>query len=374
VAVAAALEVGKQKVPVSNLDKVLYPAAKFTKGRVIDYYVRVAPFLLPHFRNRPVTLKRFPNGIHGEAFYEKDAPAFTPNWVQTFPVPRRDPSQPPIQYILINDAATLAWAANSAALELHPFLHRAPAIHMPTVLAFDLDPGEGADLLLCGEVAFLLREMLQKLGLKCFAKVSGSKGLQVYVPLNVPVSYDATQSFARTLAELLARQHSGRVVSDMAKVLRRGKVFVDWSQNADHKTTIGVYSLRAKQEHPYVSMPVKWEELKRALNKSDADSLSWQADGALARLNKMGDLFMPVLKLKQKLPAEFMALVSPAAKGKHQSRSRSIKQSGTSHARPNQPRRSSRDAAHKAVGAGSWCRSMQRVISTMIFVSRWTRC
>src|SRR5215213_10200087 len=146
------LKVGKRKLPVSNLDKVLYPAGKFTKGKVIDYYVRVAPFLLPHFRDRPVTLKRFPDGIHGEAFYEKDAPAFTPEWVQTLPVPRRDRSQPSIQYILINDAATLAWAANSASLELHPFLHRAPAIHMPTVLAFDLDPGEGADLLLCGEV------------------------------------------------------------------------------------------------------------------------------------------------------------------------------------------------------------------------------
>src|SRR5947209_9248708 len=189
----------KRKLTVTNPEKILYPAARFRKIDVVEYYTRVAPYLLPHFRARPVTLKRYPDGVHGEAFYEKDAPSFTPGWVTTFPVPRRE-GGPAINYILINDIATLAWAANIAALELHPFLHRAPRIEVPTHVVFDLDPGEGADLRYCIEVAFLLRDVLTKLRLKCFAKVSGSKGIQVYVPLNAPTSYAPTQPFAQTIA------------------------------------------------------------------------------------------------------------------------------------------------------------------------------
>jgi len=301
------LKVGKRKLSVSNLDKVFYPAGKFTKGQVIEYYVRVAPFLLPHLKDRPVTLKRYPNGVFGEFFYEKDAPGFTPDWVKTFSVPRRDPTQPPIQYILINDAATLAWCASMACLEFHPFLHRAPRIEQPTHVVFDLDPGEDTDILLCCEVACLLRELLETLRLKCFAKVSGSRGVQVYVPLNVPVTYDLTQPFARAVAELLAREHPDLVVSEMSKAMRRGKVFIDWSQNAGHKTTIGVYSLRAKRERPYVSMPLTWEEFKRACSKSDIDSLYFEADEVIPRSKKVGDLFAPVLKLKQRLPQNFSA-------------------------------------------------------------------
>jgi bifunctional non-homologous end joining protein LigD len=290
-------------VLVSNPDKVLYPAGKFTKAAVVEYYRRVAPFLLPHFRDRPVTLKRYPNGAFGEAFYEKDAPGFTPRWVKTFPVPRRE-GGPGINYILINDIATLAWCANIAALELHPFLHRVPRIETPTHVVFDLDPGEGADLRNCIEVAFLLRDVLTKLRLKSFVKVSGSKGLQLYVPLNTATSYDATRLFAHTLAQLLERDHRELVVSDMSRNLRQGKVFIDWSQNADHKTTVGVYSLRAKRERPFISMPVKWDELK----KKRANHLFFEPKEALNRLEKLGDLFAPVLKLKQKIPAEFAAL------------------------------------------------------------------
>jgi bifunctional non-homologous end joining protein LigD len=302
-----AVVVGRKRVSISRPEKVLYPAGKFTKADVVDYYVKISPILLPHLRNRPVTLKRFPDGAFGEAFYEKDLPAFAPEWIETFPVPRRDPNEPPIQYILINDVATLAWAADAAALELHPFLHRAPKIERPTHVVFDLDPGEGANILQCAEVGFLLRETLAKLRLKSFAKVSGSKGIQVYAPLNVAVTYEATQPFARAIAELLARTHADRVVAEMSKTFRRGKVFIDWSQNADHKTTVAVYSLRVKSQHPYVSMPVTWEELKRALKTGDAESLYWEAPEALARAKKVGDLFAPVLKLKQKLPDEFMA-------------------------------------------------------------------
>ncbi len=297
----------RHNIAVSNPQKILYRAGKFTKADVVDYYLGVARFLLPHFKDRPVTLKRYPDGVHGDAFYEKDAPGFTPEWVRTFPVPRREGGQD-INYILINDVPTLTWAANMAALELHPFLHRVPKIDTPTHVVFDLDPGEGTNILDCARVAFLLRNVLTKLRLKSFAKVSGSKGIQVYVPLNTPTTYAATQPFARAIAELLAREHAGLVVSDMAKNLRVGKVFVDWSQNADHKTTVGVYSLRAKRPRPYISMPVKWEELTKALRNEDVDLLEFNPKAALKRLKHVGDLFAPVLKLKQKLPPEFVRL------------------------------------------------------------------
>jgi bifunctional non-homologous end joining protein LigD len=254
----------KTEIAISHADKILYPAGKFTKADVVDYYGRVAPYLLPHFRNRPVTLKRYPNGVFGEAFYEKDAPGFTPDWVKTFPVPRRE-GGPDINYILINDRRTLMWVASIAALELHPFLHRVPRIERPTHIVFDLDPGENATVLSCAEVSFLLRDVLTKLRLKSFAKISGSKGIQIYVPLNTAVTYDQTQSFARATAELLEKKYPEKIVADMARNLRVGKVFIDWSQNADFKTTVGVYSLRAKRERPYISMPVSWPELQRAL-------------------------------------------------------------------------------------------------------------
>ena len=296
--------VGGKTLSVSNLDKVLYPKAGFSKGQVIDYYVRVSRFLLPHLKDRPVTMKRFPDGIGAGHFYEKDAPRFTPEWVQTFPVPRRAGGKP-IRYILINDLPTLVWCANLANLEIHPFLHRVPHIDRPTHVVFDLDPGEGSDILKCGEVAFLLKEVLDHLKLRAFAKVSGSKGLQVYVPLNTALTYERSQTFARTVAQFLEREHPSVAISEMAKAARTQKVFIDWSQNSDFKTTAAVYSLRAKQEEPFVSMPVTWEELETARKKRDPKSLYWQPGAALDRLDKVGDLFAPVLKLKQKLPANF---------------------------------------------------------------------
>ena len=302
------LKVDSRRISISNPGKVFYNGGKFTKLDVVNYYLTVAPFLLPHFRNRPVTLKRYPNGVHGEVFYEKDAPAYTPKWVKTFPVPRRE-GGPDIAYIVINDRATLAWAANLAALELHPFLHRVPHLKRPTHIVFDLDPGEGAGLAECIDVVFLLRGVLTKLRLKSFPKVSGSKGLQLYVPLNTPTSYDATQLFAKTIAELLEREHPRLVVADMAKNLRHEKVFIDWTQNADHKTTVGVYSLRAKRDRPFISMPVKWSELE----KSNVDALYFEAGVALPRLKKIGDLFAPVLKLKQRLPPQFLTRAEPRA-------------------------------------------------------------
>jgi bifunctional non-homologous end joining protein LigD len=264
-------------------------------------------------KNRPVTLKRFPNGVHGEAFYEKDAPRFTPKWIRTFPVPRRE-GGPDINYILINDVRTLKWAANIAALELHPFLHRVPYLDRPTHIVFDLDPGQGTNILQCAEVAFLLREVLTRLGLKCFPKVSGSKGIQLYAPLNTNVTYAATQPLARTIAEWLEKSYPDRIVADMAKNLRVGKVFIDWSQNADHKTTVAVYSLRAKRARPYVSMPVRWQELTKAIRKSDTELLDFEPAEALQRWRRNGDLFAPVLKLKQQFPRQFAFLKTRKSK------------------------------------------------------------
>ena len=298
------VRVGGRLVPVSNLDKVLYPGEKFTKAKVIDYYVRVSKFLLPHVKDRPVTLKRFPEGVFGEPFYEKDAPAFTPSWVKTVPVPRRETRGGDIRYIVINDLPTLVWLANLASLELHPFLHRASRLNRPTSIVFDCDPGEGANVLDCARVALMLRDVLHELGLDSHVKVSGSKGLQVYVPLNSPVTYDETQPFAKALAELLAEREPKLVVSEMPKRLRTKKVFIDWSQNAEYKTTVGVYSLRAKTHRPYVSLPVGWDELEAALKSRDVDELFFTPIEAIERVEKLGDLFKPVLKKVQRLPVE----------------------------------------------------------------------
>src|SRR5215208_3632987 len=298
------LTVDGRRIPVSNLDKVLYPGGKFTKADVIDYYVRISKYLLPHLRNHPVTLKRFPEGVFGEFFYEKDAPAFTPDWVKTVLVPRRETPGPDIRYILINDLPTLVWLANLANLEIHPFLHRTPRLDRPTAIVFDCDPGEGANILECARVALMLREVLHELNLDSYVKVSGSKGLQVYVPLNSPITYDETQPLAKALAELLAQQNPRLIVSEMPKRLRTKKVFIDWSQNAEFKTTVSVYSLRAKTHRPYVSLPVEWAEIETALENRDADSLFFTPQHALARVEQLGDLFKPLLKQVQKFPAD----------------------------------------------------------------------
>ena len=318
------LTIEGRDVPVSNLDKVLYPENHFTKAQVIDYYIRVSGYLLPHFHNRPVTLKRFPDGVRSESFYEKDAPRFTPKWVETFPVPRKA-GGPDIRYILINDLPTLVWCANIASLEVHPFLHQAPHIDRPTSVVFDLDPGTGMDVLACAKVAFLLRDVFERLQMQSFAKVSGSKGIQVYLPLNGPTSYAVTQAFALAVAQLLAKEHPDLIVSEMAKVQRVKKVFIDWSQNADFKTTVGVYSLRAKRGRPYVSLPISWDELRRALDRQDADALLFEPEAALKRLEQTGDLFAPVLSLKQSLPESVMADTAPAASPKR-TRSASLKE------------------------------------------------
>lgn len=296
--------VGGRRIELSNLDKVLYPGTRFTKAKVIDYYINVSKFLLPHLKNRPVTLKRFPDGVFGEAFYEKDAPAFTPSWVKTVPVPRRETAGRDIQYILVNDLPTLVWIANLATLEIHPFLHTAAKLNRPTAIVFDCDPGEGANILDSARVAVMLREVLQGLGFDSYVKVSGSKGVQVYVPLNTAVTYDETQPFAEGIAELLAQQEPKLIVSQMPKRLRTKKVFIDWSQNTEYKTTVSVYSLRAKTYRPYVSLPVTWDELSDALKSKNAEALFFTPEEAITRVKELGDLFKPATKQVQKFPNE----------------------------------------------------------------------
>lgn len=297
---AETLNVGGRQVPVSNLDKVFYPGIGFTKGQIIDYYIRISRFLLPHLKDRPLTLKRYPDGVTGPFFYEKRCPPYRPDWVKTAPV-WSDHYEKEIQFCLANDLPSLIWAANLGDLELHTFLARADAVDSPTMMVFDLDPGPPADILSCARVGLWLREKLDALKLQSFPKTSGSKGLQIYVPLNTPATYEETKALSHQLAEELESEHSEFVVSRMAKNLRNGKVLVDWSQNDRHKTTVCVYSLRAK-EKPIVSTPLDWDELQSAFRKNDASRLSFQSDEVLNRVEKHGDLFEPILKLKQKLP------------------------------------------------------------------------
>jgi bifunctional non-homologous end joining protein LigD len=280
---------------------VLWPAAGFTKAGVIDYYARVADAILPHLRDRPLTLKRYPNGVEAQSFYEKRCPSHRPDWVATAPVwsGRNDGD---IDYCLCNERATLIWMAQLAALELHPSLSLADEIERPTVLAFDLDPGEPAGILECCRVGLRLREVLGELELECVPKASGSKGLQVYVPLNIEVTYEQTKPFAHAIAQTLERAEPDLVISRMTKKLRKGKVFVDWSQNDQHKTTVAVYSLRAR-ERPTVSTPLEWDEVERAAEREDPDALRFEASDVVERVEKHGDLFAPVLELRQKLPA-----------------------------------------------------------------------
>jgi bifunctional non-homologous end joining protein LigD len=301
---AVEVEVDGRQLKLSNLDKVFYPETGFTKGQVIDYYTRVAPALLPHLQGRPLTMKRYPNGVEGKFFYEKECPKHRPDWVKTKRILARGSTKDRdhINFCLVDDLATLVWAANLADLELHTSLSLADRITQPTMMAFDLDPGPGTTIVECGQIALWLRDLFEGLGLEGFPKTSGSKGLQVYVPLNNGKStYNETKPFAQAVAQLLEQQHPELVVSKMKKELRKDKVLVDWSQNDQHKTTVCVYSLRAKPT-PTASTPVTWAEVEKCLAKKDPELLSFTSDQVLGRVAKQGDLFEPVLTLKQALP------------------------------------------------------------------------
>ena len=310
---------------LSNLDKVLYPATGFTKGDLIAYYAAIAPVMLGHLAGRPLTVTRWPDGVEAKSFFQKHAPAHRPKWVRTAPVASvstlkgtppsgthpeghtlkgagRQASKP-IDYTLADDLPTLVWLANLAAIELHVPLARADTIGRPTALVFDLDPGAPASIVECCHVALQLQGMFEHLGLESYPKTSGSKGLQVYVPLNsAAVTYERTKPLAKAVAELLEGAEPELVVSRMTKARRTGKVLIDWSQNDAKKTTVCVYSLRAT-ERPTASTPLDWAEVRAARDSGDPASLAFEAAQVLERVAERGDLFAPVLSLVQELPS-----------------------------------------------------------------------
>jgi bifunctional non-homologous end joining protein LigD len=292
------IEIGGRRLRLTNLEKVLFPEANYTKAKVIDYYARIAPVMVPHLRDRPVTLKRYPAGAHTTPFYEKNCPKHKPDWVSTAPMKT---SRKEINLCLINDVAALVWIANLASLEVHTYLARSKSLDRPDFLAFDLDPGPPGGVIASGGIALRLRDVLRDVGLETFPKVSGGKGLHVYAPLNTGATFDQTKHFAHEMARRMERDDPEGITSNMRKDLRKNKVFVDWSQNDRHKTTVCVYSMRAR-EAPTVSAPVAWDELEDAVKRRDEEALRFSPEAVLERVEKLGDLFAPVLSLKQKLP------------------------------------------------------------------------
>lgn len=291
------VEIDGHRLAVSNLEKVMYPMVGFTKAQVIDYYVRVAPVMLPHIGDRGVTLRRWPDGVTEDSFFEKRCPSHRPGWVGTClgPGDRRGG----IEYCRLDSVAALAWTANLAALEIHSPMARCGDIDAPTMLVFDLDPGEPATIVECAEVALEIRDVLDSVGLRTFPKTSGSKGMQLYVPLNTPHEHQHASDFALAVAQLLEQERPKLVLSNMTRKLRKGKVFIDWSQNSRHKTTIAPYSLRAK-DRPTVSTPLTWEEVA---DGADGEPLGFEAADVLERIDVHGDLFAETLTLRQQLPS-----------------------------------------------------------------------
>ena len=316
------VDVDGRQLSLSNLDKVLYPAVGFTKAQVLDYYARIAPIILPHLAGYPVTLKRYPEGVNEEFFYQKNCPAHRPKWIETATVPSEHKAQG-TNLCLVDSVASLAWILNLASLEIHTLLARASDLQRPTAMVFDLDPGEGADIMSSARIGMLVRKVLTRLGLESFPKTSGGKGLHLYVPLNTPATFDQTKAFSRRLAEAFAVRLRDHVTANMRKSLRQGKVFIDWSQNDIHKTTVCVYSLRARTR-PTVSTPVAWTEIEKALKADDPMALTFETHEVLDHVARKGDLFEPVLTLQQKLPgladldtaiARVLADITPTGSG-----------------------------------------------------------
>ncbi|MHB8613692.1 MAG: non-homologous end-joining DNA ligase [Candidatus Dormibacteraceae bacterium] len=301
---AVEVEIEGRTLKLTNLEKVLYPEVGFTKAQVIDYHTRMAPVILPHTRNHPLTLKRYPNGVDGEFFYEKNCPKHRPPWVETATVwsggNNRD-----MYYCLCQDVPTLVWLGNLATLEFHTSLSLAQNLPEPRTMVFDLDPGPPATIVECCRIGLMLRDLFAEHGLECWAKTSGSKGLQLYVPLNTKVTYVETKVVSKGLAQLFEERHPDLAVHRQLKELRTGRVLIDWSQNDQYKTTVSVYSLRARAR-PTVSTPVTWDEVEKCLKAKDPSLLVFDSDQVLARVAKDGDLFEPVTAKKQKLPRSLL--------------------------------------------------------------------
>jgi bifunctional non-homologous end joining protein LigD len=293
------VEIAGRRLSLSNLEKVLYPSDGLTKGRVLEYYGRIAEFILPHLKDRALTLKRYPDGVEKEFFFEKRCPAHHPAWTETAEVFHKGER---LTACLINNPETLLWVANLASLELHVPLARTGSPETPDAMVFDLDPGEQADILDCARVALILRELLSRLQLAGYPKTSGQKGLHVYVPLNRrEATFEDTKIFSKAVAVIMQKNYPDLVTAKMAKEQRRGKVFINWSQNDSSKTMICVYSLRAR-EKPFVSMPLEWRELEQLAGQGDPKKFQVIHSEAVSRTEKMGDLFREVLVKEQKLP------------------------------------------------------------------------
>ena len=294
---ASYAEIEHKVLKLTNLEKVLYPASGFTKAEVISYYRKIGPTILPHLHDRPVTLRRFPAGVEGESFYEKRCPAHHPGWIRTGEFQG-------VGFCLINDLRTLIWVANLATIELHTTLAKIQRMECPDGVVFDLDPGEGTGFQECAQIALQLAQTLKKWNLTSYPKTSGGKGLHIYVPLHGPLTYEVTKGFARSCAELLSHRFPDQVTSVMSKKVRQGKIFIDWSQNIDFKSTVCAYSLRAGS-HPTVSTPITWTEVRAASVRSSVatELIQLTPKNILRRLQKTGDLFKPVLELRQGVPA-----------------------------------------------------------------------
>jgi bifunctional non-homologous end joining protein LigD len=303
---AGQFDIGGRRLAIRHLDRVLFPRTGTTKSEVLSYYVEVSKCMLPHLRERLLHMHRYPEGVEGPRFWQKGCPEHRPRWIPTAPVWSRDKGQN-IDYCVVNELAALLWAVNIGSIELHTSLHLRSHLHRPTVIAFDLDPGAGAGLLECCEVALRLRELFEQLGMEAFVKTSGSKGLQLYVPLNTETSYEVTKPVAHRIAAVLADHTPELVVSQMGRNARAGKILIDWSQNTEHKSMVCAYSVRAKQR-PTVSTPVRWSEVEAALNRGDPGQLSFEMNAVRERVAELGDLFEPVLSKRQHLSAGQLAI------------------------------------------------------------------
>ncbi|HZU40210.1 MAG TPA: non-homologous end-joining DNA ligase [Solirubrobacteraceae bacterium] len=294
---AGELEVGGRRLRIRHLDRVLFPRTGTTKGELLNYYVAVSGVMLPHLRERLLHMHRYPEGVEGPRFWQKGCPEHRPDWMPTAPVWSRDKGEH-IEYCVVNELPALLWAVNLGSLELHTSLHLRTAMHQPTVIAFDLDPGPGTNILHCAEVAVRIRDLFARLRMSAYPKTSGSKGLQVYVPLNTDISYGITKPASRRIARTLEEQTPEAVVSRMARSLRGGRVLIDWSQNTEHKSMVCAYSVRAR-ERPTVSTPLRWTEIEAALGAGDPDALRFEMGDVLARVGEHGDLFGAVLSERQ---------------------------------------------------------------------------
>jgi bifunctional non-homologous end joining protein LigD len=299
------VKVEGKKLTLSNLNKVLFPSG-FTKSQMINYYINVVPAIIPHLANRPLTLKRYPDGTTGDFFYEKECPYYRPQWLEVATVARdkksaKEKDKKFINYCVIDSIESMVWILNLATIEFHTLLSHANDVERPTMMVFDLDPGAPADFKDCVWAALELREILHQMGLECFPKTSGGKGLHLYIPFNTKVHFDQTKVLAHALALLMEKKYPNRATANMSKAVRHGKIFIDWSQNDEHKTTVTPYSLRAKDK-PMVSTPVTWKEIERFEKDKDLSRVQFEAEDVVKRVKKHGDLFSPVLELKQKLP------------------------------------------------------------------------